>query len=203
MNANHDPESLGMPELLLGGKLPDNEEPPGPIPYCPANRPSYWLNPEDDTTPTVPAGNPSYQRALQQFSATHSPSVDKGLPVPPILISPPMDSTSSRDTIPAPKKSPSPKQSARRFWSRFSRSSDSINPLGPVPGPSSHTCPDDLDGRASPSSKIQHLVCIDPRMHSAESHALIHHPGLLKGADFCDAGVDWAPEVPIELPKKG
>ncbi|KAK3684859.1 hypothetical protein B0T22DRAFT_200959 [Podospora appendiculata] len=193
MNANHYPESLGMPELLLGGKLPDNEEPPGPIPYCPANRPSYWSGPGDDTTPTVPAGNPSYQQALQQFSATHSPSVDKGLPVPPIRISPPMDTT----------KSPPPKQPTRRFWSRFSRSSDSINQPDPVPEQNSHTCTDNPDGSAKPSNKIKHLVCIDPRMHSAESHALLHHPGLLKGAEFRDSGVDWAPEVPIELPTKG
>lgn len=40
-------------------------------------------------------------------------------------------------------------------------------------------------------------------MHSAESHAEIHHPGLLRGADFCDSGVEMAPDITIELPDKG
>ncbi|KAK0719653.1 hypothetical protein B0H67DRAFT_642986 [Lasiosphaeris hirsuta] len=56
---------------------------------------------------------------------------------------------------------------------------------------------------SSPAHRIQGLVCIDPQIHSAESHAQVHHPGLLKGADFCDSGVEVASDSPIELPDKG
>ncbi|KAK3945951.1 major facilitator superfamily domain-containing protein [Diplogelasinospora grovesii] len=39
-------------------------------------------------------------------------------------------------------------------------------------------------------------------MHPTQTHAQFHHPGLLRGADFCDAGVECAPEVEIKLPEK-
>jgi hypothetical protein len=52
------------------------------------------------------------------------------------------------------------------------------------------------------SHNIQSRVCIDPQMHSAESHAPIHHPGLVEGADFCDAGVEEASDVEIQMPEK-
>jgi hypothetical protein len=39
-----------------------------------------------------------------------------------------------------------------------------------------------------PSMPLGDRVCLDPSLHANESHAHAHHPGLLKGADFCDAG---------------
>ncbi|TKW52121.1 hypothetical protein CTA1_11791 [Colletotrichum tanaceti] len=37
------------------------------------------------------------------------------------------------------------------------------------------------------------MVCVDPLIHPDESHIKAHHRGLLKGADFCDAGVPGQP----------
>ncbi|KAK4168869.1 hypothetical protein QBC43DRAFT_330077 [Cladorrhinum sp. PSN259] len=53
-------------------------------------------------------------------------------------------------------------------------------------------------GHNHPRSGIQGRVCIDPELHSAESHARLHHPDLLKGADFCDAGVETMQDTKIE-----
>ncbi len=48
------------------------------------------------------------------------------------------------------------------------------------------------DSRIGPcgSHSVQGHTYIDPRRHQDQSHVLIHHPGSLEGADFCDAGVD-------------
>lgn len=41
----------------------------------------------------------------------------------------------------------------------------------------------------SPSIPLVDRVCADPALlHPDETHAHAHHPGLLRGADFCDAG---------------
>ena len=44
----------------------------------------------------------------------------------------------------------------------------------------------------SPPIPLADRVCVDPALHVNESHAHAHHPGLLRGADFCDAGVPTA-----------
>ncbi|KAI0377260.1 hypothetical protein F5Y04DRAFT_291893 [Hypomontagnella monticulosa] len=44
------------------------------------------------------------------------------------------------------------------------------------------------------------VVCIDPTMHPPGTHATIHHPGLIMGADFCDAGFAVDRESPIRTP---
>ncbi|OIW23615.1 hypothetical protein CONLIGDRAFT_686541 [Coniochaeta ligniaria NRRL 30616] len=52
------------------------------------------------------------------------------------------------------------------------------------------------------SSRIQNRVCLDPQMHPNQSHSEVHHPGLLPLGDFCDFGVEAAPEVQTETPQK-
>ncbi|KAI1658144.1 hypothetical protein F4813DRAFT_380487 [Daldinia decipiens] len=44
------------------------------------------------------------------------------------------------------------------------------------------------------------IVCIDPTMHAPGKHAEIHHPGLIIGADFCDAGIAVERDSPIRTP---
>lgn len=50
-------------------------------------------------------------------------------------------------------------------------------------------------------SRIQNRICLDPQMHPNQSHSEVHHPGLLPLADFCDSGVEAAPEVQTETPQ--
>ncbi|KAH8911831.1 hypothetical protein BR93DRAFT_963056 [Coniochaeta sp. PMI_546] len=50
--------------------------------------------------------------------------------------------------------------------------------------------------------RIQNRICLDPAMHPNQSHSEMHHPGLLPLADFCDFGVDTAPEVHTATPQK-
>ncbi|KAL7622827.1 hypothetical protein AAE478_006506 [Parahypoxylon ruwenzoriense] len=44
------------------------------------------------------------------------------------------------------------------------------------------------------------VVCIDPALHPPGTHTRIHHPGLVSGADFCDAGVPTERDSPIRTP---
>lgn len=50
-------------------------------------------------------------------------------------------------------------------------------------------------------SRLQNRICLDPQMHSNQSHTDMHHPGILPLADFCDFGVEAAPEVHTEIPQ--
>ncbi|KAK0728636.1 hypothetical protein B0T26DRAFT_849158 [Lasiosphaeria miniovina] len=83
------------------------------------------------------------------------------------------------------------------------RLDSAIGPLDPNPVVRLPSYANTAFSRPCSPGRIQRLVCIDPQMHSAESHAEIHHPGLLRGADFCDSGVEMAPDISIELPDKG
>lgn len=56
----------------------------------------------------------------------------------------------------------------------------------PTKSPSLTSLPKDRG--VSPDIPASERVCIDPALHVAETHAQVHHPGILKGADFCDAG---------------
>jgi hypothetical protein len=50
-----------------------------------------------------------------------------------------------------------------------------------------------LLGASNPDNTME-KICLDPvALHITESHSKAHHPGLLKGADFCDAGVAGQP----------
>jgi hypothetical protein len=55
--------------------------------------------------------------------------------------------------------------------------------------PKSSTPASSLKNRGvSPDIPASERVCLDPALHVNETHAHAHHPGLLKGADFCDVG---------------
>lgn len=40
----------------------------------------------------------------------------------------------------------------------------------------------------SPPIPASDRICLDPALHQKQTHAHVHHPGLLRGADFCDWG---------------
>ncbi|KAK0745190.1 hypothetical protein B0T21DRAFT_448234 [Apiosordaria backusii] len=173
MNANHPPElRTGLQVSTTGIDVP-----PRPASCCSTAAPVV-LPDVDDGISTVPSSSKAYQDALQNVSASHPPWLDKTNPLPflvPRLVG-------SREGSPRSFPSHTPVQ----------------KPLPVVP-----------ETRRSPNSEhghsgggIQGRVCIDPRLHPMESHAKLHHPGLLKGADFCDAGVECAPVEPIESPEK-
>lgn len=48
---------------------------------------------------------------------------------------------------------------------------------------------------------IQNRICLDPQMHRNQPHSQLHHPGVLPKGDFCDAGLEYAPEASIAAPE--
>lgn len=103
----------------------------------------------------------------------------KDLPVPPIL-------------------TPGPPESMGRNITMRHRISDVSVPTrmssSPNLVPQHHTYSDRNEGR-QPG-----IVCIDPAIHPPGTHAMVHHPGLVSGADFCDAGFATERDSPIRTP---
>ncbi|KAK4195156.1 hypothetical protein QBC40DRAFT_316949 [Triangularia verruculosa] len=173
MNANHPPElRTGLQMRTTGIDVP-----PRPASCCSAAAPLAL--PDDDSISTVPSSNKAYRDALQNMSASHPPWLDKANPLSYLMPGP----VGSREGSP------------RSFLSR----TPVQKPLPAVPE-TRRRPPDSAHGHSS--GGIQGRVCIDPRLHPMESHAKLHHPGLLKGADFCDAGIECAPVEPVESPEK-
>ncbi|KAK3985029.1 hypothetical protein QBC44DRAFT_300102 [Cladorrhinum sp. PSN332] len=174
MNANHSPEpSRRVPPHLSPGP----EVPSRPSPCCSTAIPPSLPN-DDGPASTVPSANKAYQRALQYVSAGHFPWLDKGLVVPGPIGSAEGSARSVLIPQSAQKhRPPSPKTAMKPHGSsRFGHN---------------HT-----------RNSIQGRVCIDPQLHSAESHARLHHPDLVKGADFCDAGVETVQDTTIQSAAK-
>ncbi|KAK7988701.1 hypothetical protein PG989_009016 [Apiospora arundinis] len=61
----------------------------------------------------------------------------------------------------------------------------------------------DVDPAASKikDRKPPGIVCLDPTLHPPGTHAKVHHPGLVSGADFCDAGTEVERDSPIRTPE--
>lgn len=77
---------------------------------------------------------------------------------------------------------------------RTSVKEDITPPKSPSP-----TFPPENRG-VSPDIPASERVCIDPALHVTETHTHAHHPGLLKGADFCDIGAPTKEPVLTNLP---
>ncbi|KAK4669316.1 uncharacterized protein QC763_201870 [Podospora pseudopauciseta] len=173
MNANHPPElRTGLQMSTTGPDVP-----PSPESCCFTTAP-VGLPDFGEGVSTVPSSSKAYQDALQNLSASHPPWLDKAAPLSyftPGLVG-------SREGSPRSFLSHPPVQ----------------KPLPVVP--ETRRKPDPEAGHSG--GGIQGRICIDPRMHPTKAHAKLHHPGLLKGADFCDAGVECAPIEPIESPEK-
>ncbi|KAK4226492.1 hypothetical protein QBC38DRAFT_528798 [Podospora fimiseda] len=174
MNANHSPE----PPRKLPPHLSAGPEVACRHPSCCSTAIPPSLPNNDGPDSRVPSPNKAYQRALQYVSAGHFPWLDKSLVVPGPIGS--AEGSAKSVLIPSSAqkhRSPSPKTATKSHGSsRFGHS---------------HT-----------RNGIQGRVCIDPQLHSAESHAKLHHPDLVKGADFCDAGAEAIQDTTIESAAK-
>ncbi|KAK4177860.1 hypothetical protein QBC36DRAFT_377303 [Triangularia setosa] len=173
MNANHPPELRTGLQMGTTGM----DVPPRPASCCSTAAPVV-LPDIDDGISTVPSSSKAYQDALQNVSARHPPGLDK----------------TNHLSYFMPGLVGSREGSPRSFLSR----APAPKPLPVVPETRRRPSPE----HGYSDGGIQGRVCIDPQMHPMEFHAKLHHPGLLKGADFCDAGVECAPIEPIESPEK-
>ncbi|CRK26439.1 hypothetical protein BN1708_004168 [Verticillium longisporum] len=160
----------------------------------PSARPSFEetvvLAPGKGMASTLSSASKSaagHRHALLKSQPGRTMEVDRDPPVPPILSREP-----STDTVPF-LRAHSPETSeatpmvaderARSLRATESPSPDRI-PIGPPRNPYDR----------------QERMCIDPALHTTESHSKVHHPGLLEGADFCDAGTSGQLAQQTSLP---
>lgn len=141
---------------------------------------------EDDVASSISAAKSgAFRHALLQTSSGRPNIIDKDLPVSPIL-SRQASKNHRSDTqddkgdyenrlkiaIPS-RKYPYTQPHDNTFPFIESQPSESMSNINP--------------------SFSRETVCVDPLLHPDESHIKAHHRGLLKGADFCDAGVQGQP----------
>ena len=67
---------------------------------------------------------------------------------------------------------------------------DKITSAVQSPALSSPVSPDKMESNrgTSPPIPASDRICLDPALHQEQTHAHVHHLGLLRGADFCDWG---------------
>ncbi|KAI1389679.1 uncharacterized protein F4822DRAFT_442894 [Hypoxylon trugodes] len=124
--------------------------------------------------------HPSNSTPTLKVANDRPPSIHTtGSRVPPVLTSGPSEQTGRNISI---KHRFSGVSVPTRKSSKANLASQS--PDGPV-----------LDNPRRPG-----IVCIDPTIHPPGAHAEIHHPGLVVGADFCDAGFVTDRDSPIRTP---
>ncbi|KAH6697154.1 hypothetical protein F5X68DRAFT_162894 [Plectosphaerella plurivora] len=170
--------ALGSGEAALTG---DFDETPAP-----SARPSFEnmaadrIKERDGDSLSNYSANRSgaFHHALLKTASGRPMLVDKDLPVPPMLSHEP----SKEDFGPKDHQEaedvelPDPKDF------EVDRVANSPSP-GRIP----------ISGAIKPDATLER-ICLDPvALHVTDSHASAHHPGLLKGADFCDAGVAGQP----------
>ncbi|KAL7949586.1 major facilitator superfamily domain-containing protein [Trichoderma barbatum] len=146
-----------------------------PAPSC---HPSLAaLRPEQDDTTTGEAGIPTNRAAafkhhLLKTSTSGPTLVDRDLPAPPVVSrSPPMKT---------------PSQSSKSELENRDSCTARNTPMLPR-----RISPAHLSEKLAYSSPIRlnDRECVNPSLHRDNTHAQVHHPGLLEGADFCGNGV--------------
>ncbi|KAI1808988.1 hypothetical protein F4811DRAFT_548557 [Daldinia bambusicola] len=123
-------------------------------------------------------GSRAYRHALLKSEDVEE-QLTRDLPIPPILTKGFVELTKSKATM-------KQELSAVLIPTRKSSKADLESQTHEVPAP---------DETRRPG-----VVCIDPTIHPAGKHAEIHHPGLIVGADFCDAGLAVERDSPIRTP---
>lgn len=125
-------------------------------------------------------GSGRHRHALLKSDISGQHPIERDLPIPAILTTELGDIMSSvKYDKPALKNITVPRR--RSSITNLMGHSDEMPTIGPSPQPS--------------------RVCIDPRFHPPGTHAYIHHRGLVKGGDFCDAGLPVNRESPIRSPE--
>lgn len=115
----------------------------------------------------------SYKHHLLKTSASGPLLVDTDISAPPVLsrYSPP---SPVRYDSSAPQRQPENKPTNAKHG------------ITPPQTTSPVVLPENRG--VSPDIPASERVCLDPTLHVRDTHAHAHHPGLLKGADFCDTG---------------
>ncbi|KAI0099470.1 hypothetical protein F4814DRAFT_456219 [Daldinia grandis] len=85
------------------------------------------------------------------------------------------------------------------------RNADMMHKLSRVSIPTRKSSRADLESQTPETPVLKErrqpgIVCIDPTIHPPGKHAEIHHPGLIIGSDFCDAGLAVERDSPIRTP---
>ncbi|KAI0845963.1 hypothetical protein F5Y00DRAFT_254920 [Daldinia vernicosa] len=125
-------------------------------------------------------GSRSYRHTLLK-SEDSTDQLIRDLPIPPVLTQGPPELT-ERDAV---------------VTHRLSRVSIPI----PIRKSSKADLESQIPGTPVPDeTRRPGIVCIDPTIHPPDKHAEIHHPGLIIGADFCDAGLAVERDSPIRTP---
>ncbi|KAH6709912.1 hypothetical protein EV126DRAFT_437925 [Verticillium dahliae] len=131
-----------------------------------------------------------HRHALLKTQPGRTMEVDRHLPVPPVLSREP-----STDTVPF-LRAHSPETSEATPLV----ADDGVRSLRATESPSPDRIP---TGPPRNPYDLQERIGIDPALHTTESHSKVHHPGLLKGADFCDAGTSGQLAQQTSLPPTG
>lgn len=125
----------------------------------------------------------SFKHQLLKTSTSGPLIVDPDASAPPVL---------SRHSPPQPVRYDSIVPPQSHSENRPARVKEDVTP---PKTPSPAVLPD-LRG-VSPDIPASERVCLDPTLHGKETHAHAHHPGLLKGADFCDYGAPTKDSGPV------
>ncbi|CRK20857.1 hypothetical protein BN1708_012963 [Verticillium longisporum] len=131
-----------------------------------------------------------HRHALLKTQPGRTMEVDRHLPVPPVLSREP-----STDTVPF-LRAHSPETSEATPLV----ADDGVRSLRATESPSPDRIP---TGPPRNPYDLQERIGIDPALHTTESHGKVHHPGLLKGADFCEAGTSGQLAQQTSLPPTG
>lgn len=143
-----------------------------------SGRPSLSLLRQDEpsTAPTVPTSPPKgagYRHHLLKNSASGTLIADGNSPIPPIL-SPKLSESAARANFPD--------------QSVVNGNQDSPSPVR-LPAVVTEPLPTRNLKYSAPSYMyVKNQECLGPEFHLHKTHDQAHHPGLLKGGDFCDSG---------------
>ncbi len=117
---------------------------------------------------TRSTGSGRYRHALLRSDVPGQHSIEKDLPIPAVL------TTKSGDIMSSAKYN----ESALKSVMVPTRRSSLTNLMG-----------QSYEMLAIGASPQATRVCINPLFHPSDTHAHVHHRGLVKGGDFCDAGL--------------
>ncbi|TDZ26112.1 hypothetical protein Cob_v000266 [Colletotrichum orbiculare MAFF 240422] len=148
---------------------------------------------QKEATPSVASTRSgAFRHALLKTASGPPIAVEKDLPAPPVLSRPDVGNKS-------------PRQTDDTGHGQGLNGADSLGQKSPRPKQLDASLPQarDLTGASADFDRNfpRERVCANPELHPEGSHVRLHHPGLLKGGDFCDSGVPGQP-VPQVIDSK-
>ncbi|TDZ39828.1 hypothetical protein C8035_v002140 [Colletotrichum spinosum] len=148
---------------------------------------------QKEATPSVASTRSgAFRHALLKTASGPPIAVEKDLPAPPVLSRPDVGNKS-------------PRQTDDTGHGQGLNGADSLGQKSPRPKQLDASLPQPRDLTGASADFDQNFprerVCANPELHPEGSHVRLHHPGLLKGGDFCDSGVPGQP-VPQVIDSK-